>query len=94
MRRALRDRPDGAEEDRLFDLMRDRAVHGLDDDALRELERLAALHADIDVECYDRAAAALDIVFANRRCTAMPDALKNPFVRASVDRSRQLIYGA
>ncbi len=76
MRRTLRDRPDGPEEDRLFDLMRDRAVHGLDDDGMRELNRLALLHQDIDVECYDRATAALEIVYADRRCTAMPEGLK------------------
>lgn len=76
MRGTLRDRPDGPEEDRLFDLMRDRAVHGLDDDGMRELNRLAAVHQDLDVECYDRAAAALDIVFADRRCAPMPKELE------------------
>ena len=76
MRRPLRDRPIGPEEDRLFDLMRERAVHGLDDGDARELARLAERHADIDLECYDRAAAALDIVFADRRCAALPEDLK------------------
>lgn len=76
MRRPLRDRPVGPEEDRLFDLMRERAVHGLDDGDARELERLAERHADVDLECYDRAAAALDIVFADRRCAALPEGLK------------------
>src|SRR5690606_8519017 len=72
MRRPLRDRPEGPEEDRLFDLMRERAVHGLDDDEMRELNSLAARHQDVDVECYDRAAAALDIVYSDRRCARIP----------------------
>ncbi|MBL8861873.1 MAG: anti-sigma factor [Planctomycetes bacterium] len=76
MHRPLRDRPEGPEEDRLFDLMRERAVHGLEDDELRELNRLAALHADVDVECYDRTAAALDLVFSGRRCPPLPEELK------------------
>ncbi len=76
IRHKLRDRPNGPEEDRLFDLMRDRAVHGLDDDGMRELNRLAVLHQDIDVECYDRAVASLEIAFANRRCEAIPEDLK------------------
>jgi len=76
MRRPLRDRPDGPEEDRLFDLMRERAVHGLDDDEMRELNSLAAKHQDVDVECYDRAAAALDIVYSDRRCARIPEDLK------------------
>ena len=37
---------------------------------------------------------ALEGLFGREIDLVMPDALKNPFVRASVDRSRQLIYGA
>lgn len=76
MRRTLRDRPNGPEEERLFDLMRARAVEPLGDEDLRELHRLAARHDDLDVDCYDRAAAALDIVYSERRSAAMPDELK------------------
>jgi hypothetical protein len=72
MRRPLRDRPDGPEEERLFDLMRERAVAGLGDDELRELNRLAALHPDVDLECYDRAAATIDLAFARRPFEALP----------------------
>ena len=72
MRRPLRDRPDGPEEERLFDLMRERAVHGLEDDAMRELNRLAALHPDVDLDCYDRTAAALDLGFGGLRVERMP----------------------
>jgi hypothetical protein len=72
MRRPLRDRPDGPDEERLFDLMRERAVHGLGDDEMRELNRLAALHPDVDVDCYDRAAAALDLGFGGLRVERMP----------------------
>jgi len=93
MRRPLRDRPEGPEEDRLFDLMRARAVHGLDDDEMRELNRLAALHHDVDVECYDRAAAALDIAFADRRCAAMPEELKAR-IAAAAPRSIATARGA
>ncbi len=89
MRRPLRDRPVGPEEDRLFDLMRERAVHGLDDGDARELERLAERHADVDVECYDRAAAALDIVFADRRCAALPEGLKRRIANSAPRPARQ-----
>lgn len=74
--RRLRDRPNGPEEERLFDLMRERAVHGLSDEDEREFERLWRAHPDVDVECYDRAAAALDIVFSDRRSAEMPPALR------------------
>lgn len=76
MRRPLRDRPDGPEEDRLFDLMRERAVYGLGDDEVSELTELASKHADVDVECYDRAVSALDIAFSDRRCAALPEDLR------------------
>ncbi len=79
-----RDRPNGAEEERLFDLMRERAVHGLSDADERELERLARAHPDIDVECYDRAAAALDIVFSERRAAQMPSDVRQRIAALSV----------
>lgn len=37
---------------------------------------------------------ALEALFGREIDLVMPDALKNPFVRASVERSRQLVYGA
>ncbi len=74
--RTLRDRPRSPEEDRLFDLMRERAVYGLDDADSREFDRLTRTHDDVDVDCYDRTAAALDILFAERRAAPMPEHLK------------------
>jgi len=83
MRRPLRDRPIGPEEDRLFDLMRARAVYGLADAEAHELAQLAAKHADVDTECYDRTAAALDITFADRRCTPLPEDLRRRIASAA-----------
>lgn len=93
MRRPLRDRPNGPEEERLFDLMRERAIFGLGDDEQSEMNRLAARHSDVDVECYDRAAAALDIVFSERRCAPMPKSLASR-IAASAPKSAPSVAAA
>jgi len=100
IQRALRDRPEGPEEERLFDLMRERAVYGLDEGEERELKELTSKHGDIDVECYDRAAAALDIAFSERRCAALPEGLRRriessaPKTRAPEKRAPDAISAA
>ena len=67
----------------------------------------APLHSDIDflvefdskiderpLRRFFAAKRALEALFGREVDLVMPDALKNPFVRAAVDRSRQLVYGA
>ena len=54
----LRHIPANETEQQLFELMYERAMTGLDDERQAEYERRAAQHPDLDVDCYERAAAA------------------------------------
>ena len=77
MKRALRNVPRDEREAELFELMYERALTGLDEPRRRDFEARAAQHPDIDVECYDRAAAALWLHHSGGRCEALPTGLES-----------------
>jgi anti-sigma-K factor RskA len=76
VKRRLRHIPRDERESKLFELMYERAMHGLAPEAEREFERRAAASPDIDVDCYERAAAALWLEGSAGRVQAMPSELK------------------
>ncbi len=76
MKRRLRHIPRDERESELFELMYERAMHGLAPEAEREFERQAAASPDLDVDCYERAAAALWLEGSAGRVQAMPSELK------------------
>lgn len=75
MKRALRNVPRDEREAELFELMYERALTGLDEPSRRDFEARAAQHPDVDVECYERAAAALWLHHSGGRCEALPEGL-------------------
>ncbi|MFN9786883.1 MAG: anti-sigma factor domain-containing protein [Planctomycetia bacterium] len=76
MKHRLRHLPRDERESELFELMYERAMHGLAPEAEREFERRAAQHPDLDVDCYERAAAALWLESSDGRVQSMPADLK------------------
>jgi anti-sigma-K factor RskA len=72
----LRHVPRDERESELFELMYERAMHGLAPEAEREFERRAAQHPDLDVDCYERTAAALWLESSDGRVQSMPADLK------------------
>lgn len=72
MKRRLRSTPSSPQEQQLFDLLFERAFHPLSPEQQRELERLSAQSPDVDVDCYDRAAAAIDLSCREGRVEPMP----------------------
>lgn len=68
----LRCIPKNAREERLFDLLYTRAMQPLTDEEQRELDALVRESPDIDTDCYDRAAAAIDLHCRAGRVDAMP----------------------
>lgn len=68
--------PRDERESELFELMYERAMHGLAPEAERDFERRAAAHPDVDVDCYERAAAALWLDASAGRVQSMPPELK------------------
>jgi len=73
----LRHIPVNDTEQQLFELMYEHAMTGLDDERRRELEQRAAQHPDVDVDCYERAAAAIWLHHSDGQCQTMPKALKS-----------------
>lgn len=76
MKRALRHVPRDERESELFELMYERAMLGLDEPRQREFESRAAQHPDLDIDCYERAAAALWLHHSGGRCAALPESLR------------------
>jgi len=68
--------PADAREERLFDLMYERAFAPLSPEQQRELDALSAQSPDVDFDCYDRAAAAIDLYCRDGRVAPMPAHLK------------------
>lgn len=75
MKRTLRHVPRDEREAELFELMYERAMAGLDEPRQREFEARAVQHPDLDVDCYERAAAALWLHHSGGRCEALPEGL-------------------
>ena len=61
--------------DRLYELLADQAVQGLNDVEARELDALLRQHPEIDAESFDIAAAAINMSFAADDLEDMPDDL-------------------
>lgn len=74
-------------QDRLLDLLADRAVQGLSDDEQAELDRLLAAHADeeVDAESFDRAAAAIDLGMGPGEFEPLPAELADRIRAAAPD---------
>jgi hypothetical protein len=72
----LRYVPNGPREERLFDLLYTRAMQPLTDAEQSELDALIAESPDIDTDCYDRAAAAIDLHCRGGRVEALPNHLR------------------
>jgi hypothetical protein len=75
------------QDDRLAELLTDRAVEGLDPGAQRELERLAAQYPDYDEEALDEVAAALAL--NGLRVEPLP-----PHLRARVESAAQSYFAS
>ncbi len=65
------------QSERLFMLLADRAVFGLDPERERELARLAAMFPHIDADCLDRLAAALVVANIKSRLEPLPARLRH-----------------
>lgn len=63
--------------ERLFMLLADRAVFGLDPERERELASLAAMFPRIDTNCLDRLAAALVVAHIRSRLEPLPPRLRH-----------------
>ena len=63
-------------EDRLLDLLADRAVFGLDDDDQTELDRLSSLLPEVDTQCMERAAAAVCLAGVDRLGDPLPASVR------------------
>ena len=77
MSRHLRSTPSSPREERLFDLLYERAFAPLTPEQQRELDALSAQSPDIDLDCYDRAAAAIDLQCREGRVASMPTDLRD-----------------
>ncbi len=65
------------QSERLFTLLAERAVFGLDSERERELARLAAMCPHIDTDCLDRLAAALVLANLRSRLEPLPARLRH-----------------
>jgi len=86
----LRHIPANETEQQLFELMYERAMTGLDDERQAEYERRAAQHPDLDVDCYERAAAAIWLHHSDGQCQTMPQALKSRIAASALTRPERL----
>jgi hypothetical protein len=77
-------------EQRLLELLADRAVFGLSARQRERLGRLAAAHPEFDLECLDRVAAAVDLAVGPGRFPPLPAALRD---RARAEAARHLPGG-
>lgn len=69
-------------DERIDELLADRALEALSSEEQRELERSLASNPGLDADAYDHAAAALDLALGETDFEALPDALRTKLLAA------------
>jgi len=85
--------PNSPCEERLFELLYTRAIQPLTDAEQSELDALVAESPDIDTDCYDRAAAAIDLHCRGGRVHTLPDHVRERILAVAPGKSSATLMG-